>query len=378
MIPFMDAGAGVAELDAGIRAAVERVLGSGWYILGPEVDAFEQEWAHYCGQEHGVGVASGLDAIQLALEALGIGPGDEVIVPANTYIATWLAVTFAGATPVPVEPDPQDFTMDPDAAAAAITPRTAAILPVHLYGQPARMGELRALAAAHGLALVADGAQAHGSADRGEPVAASADATAWSFYPTKNLGALGDGGAVTTDDGAIAERVRLLRNYGSREKNKHEVVGRNSRLDELQAAILRVKLGALDEWNERRRLLAATYRAVLEPDLVAVPAERPQSRHVWHLFVVRVPHRDAVLAALREAGVQAAVHYPTPPYAQSAYRDSIAGSFPLSDSLHASVLSLPMYPQLATGTAQIVAETLNDVIRSNRWRPHAVAQGEEP
>ena len=247
------------ELKPEIDAAVSRVLESGWYILGPEVEAFEAEWAAYCDAKHAVGLANGLDALTLALRALDIGPGDEVIVPSNTYIATWLAVSGVGATPVPVEPDEATHNIDPARIEAAITSRTRALLPVHLYGQPADMDPILDIAKRHGLRVIEDAAQAHGARYKGKRIGAHGDIVCWSFYPGKNLGALGDAGAITTNDTALAERVALLRNYGSRQKYVNEEAGVNSRLDPIQAAVLRVKLGVLDEWTERRRAVATAY-----------------------------------------------------------------------------------------------------------------------
>ena len=278
MIPFLDIGAAYREIKPEIDAAMQRVLDSGWYILGPEVEAFEAEWAAYCGSAHAVGLANGLDALILALRALDVGPGDEVIVPSNTYIATWLAVSAVGARPVPVEPDPATHNIDPARIAAALTDRTTAILPVHLYGQPADLDPIMAIARAHGLAVVEDAAQAHGASYKGRRIGAHGDIVCWSFYPGKNLGALGDAGAITTDNPDLAERIRVLRNYGSRVKYVNEVQGANSRLDPLQAAVLRVKLGHLDAWTERRRALAAHYLCV-SPEARARP--EPAVRATW-------------------------------------------------------------------------------------------------
>ena len=258
-VPFLDLRAAYLELKPEIDAAIARVLDSGWYILGPEVEAFEAEWAEYCGASHAVGVGNGMDALTLALRALQIGPGDEVIVPSNTYIATWLAVSAVGATPVPVEPDLATYNIDPALIPAAITPRTKALLPVHLYGQPADLDPILAIARQHNLAVVEDAAQAHGARYKGCRIGAHGDVVCWSFYPGKNLGALGDAGAVTTNRADLADRIRVLRNYGSREKYVNELQGVNSRIDPIQAAVLRVKLKVLDEWNARRCRIAALY-----------------------------------------------------------------------------------------------------------------------
>lgn len=361
MIPFLDLGAAYRELKPEIDAAVARVLDSGWYILGPEVEAFEAEWAAYCEAAHGVGVANGLDALTLALRALDIGPGDEVIVPSNTYIATWLAVSAVGARPVPVEPDPATHNIDPARIAAAITPRTRALLPVHLYGQPADLDPILALAQRHGLAVVEDAAQAHGARYRGRRIGAHGDAVCWSFYPGKNLGAMGDGGAVTTNRADLAERIRRLRNYGSDRKYVNAERGVNSRLDPLQAAVLRVKLRHLDEWTERRRAVASVYLQGLAGGGLTLPHVPEWADPVWHLFVIRSPERDALQARLTEAGIGTLIHYPIPPHMQKAYADlGIAPeALPIARQLAAEVLSLPMGPHLGgEDMRQVVESTL--------------------
>ena len=347
MIPFLDVGAGYLELQPRIDQAIARVLASGWYILGPEVEAFEQEYASYVQAGHCVSVANGLDALTLALLALGVGPGDEVIVPSNTYIATWLAVSRCGASPVPVEPVEATHNLDPDRLRDAISPRTKVILPVHLYGQPADMDPILALAREHGLRVLEDAAQAHGSRYRGRRIGGHGDAVAWSFYPGKNLGAFGDGGAVTTDDSEIADRMRVLRNYGSRTKYINEVRGFNSRLDPVQAAALRVKLEVLDEWNSRRRGIAAAYLEGLRDCGLVLPVVPDSVDPAWHLFVVRHPRRDRLQQLLAERGVQTLIHYPLPPHQQQAYADIRVGEQPLASRLAAEVLSLPMGPHLS-------------------------------
>jgi dTDP-4-amino-4,6-dideoxygalactose transaminase len=281
-VPFLDLKAGYTELQPEIDAAIKRVLESGWYILGEEVNIFEQEYAAYCEAKHCVGVANGLDALHLALLALGVGAGDEVIVPSNTYIATWLAVSQCGATPVPVEPDAATYNIDPARIEAVITPRTKVILPVHLYGQPADMDPILSIARKHGLKVLEDGAQAHGARYKGKKVGAHGDVVAWSFYPGKNLGAYGDGGAITTDDAEIAERIRVLRNYGSSVKYVNEVKGFNSRLDPLQAAALRVKLKKLDEWNKRRTVVAQRYQTELADAGLSLPFVPVWAEPAWH------------------------------------------------------------------------------------------------
>lgn len=359
-VPFLDLGAAYRELKPEIDAAIARVLDSGWYILGPEVEAFESEWAAYCEARHAVGVANGLDALVLALRALDIGAGDEVIVPSNTYIATWLAVSAVGARPVPVEPDPATHTIDPALIPAALTTRTKAILPVHLYGCPADMDPILAFAREHGLRVVEDGAQSHGARYNGRRIGAHGDAVCWSFYPGKNLGALGDGGAVTTDDAALASRIRTLGNYGSRQKYVNVERGMNSRLDPVQAAVLRVKLAHLDTWNDRRRATAAFYGKALAGCGLDLPGSPNWAEHVWHLYVVRTPQRDALQARLAEAGVGTLIHYPIPPHRQEAYRD-LAPSLPpapLAEILAGEVLSLPNGPHMDAAQRERVAEAL--------------------
>lgn len=347
-VPFLDVRASYEEIAPELDAATARVLASGWYLLGEEIVAFERAFAAYVGAKHCVGLGNGLDALHLSLRALGIGPGDEVIVPSNTYIATWLAVSYAGARPVPVEPDRRTYNLDPDRIAAALTPRTRVILPVHLYGQPADMEPILALARQHGLRVLEDAAQAHGARYRGRQIGALGDVTAWSFYPGKNLGALGDAGAITTDDAEVADRVRVLRNYGSRVKYVNEVQGYNSRLDEIQAAALRVKLGHLAEWNERRARIAARYLAELGDQGLALPYVPDWAAPAWHVFPVLTPARDAFQAHLTAAGIGTVIHYPTPPHRQAAYAalGLPEGTFPLSEAIHREIISLPIGPHM--------------------------------
>ena len=349
-VPFLDIQASYHELKSEIDAAVQRVLESGWYILGGEVDAFEQDYASYCGVQHCVSVANGLDALHLALRAMDVGPGDEVIVPSNTYIATWLAVSQCGAVPVPVEPVEGTYNLDPSLIEAAITARTKVILPVHLYGQPADLAPILAIARKHGLRVLEDGAQSHGARYQGQRIGGHGDAVAWSFYPGKNLGALGDGGAVTTNDPQIADRLKVLRNYGSRIKYVNEVQGYNSRLDPIQAAALCVKLKHLDTWQARRDKVAALYDKELPATnkpliLPTVPAG---IHSAWHLYVVRSQDREGLQAALTKAGVGSLIHYPIPPHKQQAYAEAnyTAGQFPLAEVMANEVLSLPMGPHL--------------------------------
>jgi dTDP-4-amino-4,6-dideoxygalactose transaminase len=363
-IPFLDLARLDAETTAELETAAARVVRSGWFVLGPEVEAFEAEFAAYVGARHCVAVGNGLDALTLSLQAWDVGPGDEVIVPAFTYIATWLAVTATGATLRPVEPDPDSFNLAPDRLAQAVAATTKAILPVHLYGQPADLDPIMATARDRGLRVLEDAAQAHGATYRGRRVGAIGDATAWSFYPTKNLGALGDGGAVTTDDDATADAIRVLRNYGSRRKYTSERRGVNSRLDEMQAALLRVKLRHLDEWNKRREQIAARYTEAFRDSALVVPVVAPNAGAVWHLYVVRHEQRDDVQAALAENGVGAVVHYPAPPHLQPAYADHGwgPGTFPLTERLHREVLSLPLAPYLTDDEVDAVIAAVLKVV----------------
>ena len=358
-VPFLDVRAAQDEVRAELDDAWRRVRDSGWYVLGAEVEAFEREWAAYCGARWCVGVGNGLDALELALRALDVGPGHEVIVPSNTYIATWLAITHAGAVVVPVEPDAATANIDPARVDDAITPRSRAILAVHLYGRTADATALRDVARRRGLALLEDAAQAHGARHAGRRAGALGDVAGWSFYPTKNLGALGDAGAVTTDDEAVADRVRVLRNYGSRRKYENEARGVNSRLDPLQAAFLRAKLRRLDDWTTRRRAVARRYAEALAdtPDLLLPP---PDDEACWHLYVVRHPRRDALRAHLLARGVETLVHYPIAPHRSGAYADAgfAPDAFPIARALADTVLSLPMGPHLSTEQQQRVVDAM--------------------
>jgi dTDP-4-amino-4,6-dideoxygalactose transaminase len=347
-VPFLDLRAVNDEIGEELGAAIARVVASGSFVLGDEVEAFEREYASFVGSRHCVSVGNGLDALVLALAALGIGPGDEVLVPSHTFVATWLAVSRIGAVPVPVEPDPATYNLDPERLEEAITDRTRAVVPVHLYGQPADLGGIDEVASRHSLAVLEDAAQAHGARHAGVTVGGSGHTAAWSFYPAKNLGALGDGGAVTTDDDAVAERIRLLRNYGSKTKYGHEVRGANSRLDELQAAVLRVKLRHIDDWNERRRKAVDRYLASLDSGIVTLPVVPEWASPAWHLFVVRSERRDELRDHLSGRGVQTLIHYPIPPHLQGAYADLGygAGSFPIAERLAREVLSLPIGPHI--------------------------------
>jgi dTDP-4-amino-4,6-dideoxygalactose transaminase len=363
-VPFLDVAAGYRECKGELDAAYARVMSSGSFIMGNELDAFEREFAAYSEVRHCVGVGNGLDALALILRALGIGAGDEVIVPSHTFIATWLAVSQVGATPVPVEPDPRTYNLDPAAVEAAITGRTKAIMPVHLYGQPADVDPMLDLARRSGLKVIEDAAQAHGARYKGRRAGGLGDAAAFSFYPGKNLGAFGDGGAVTTNDDALAERIRLLRNYGSRVKYEHAELGTNSRLDELQAAFLRVRLARLDEWNDRRRVRARQYLERLAgAGELRLPYVPDWAEPVWHLFVVAHPRRDALRARLGDAGVDTLVHYPIAPHESGAYRDARAWPpLPLASRMAREVMSLPMGPHLGEAEAEAVAASVRSSV----------------
>lgn len=361
MIPFLDLKFPYQELKSELDSAIARVVNSGWFIGGEEVEKFEAEYAEYCGAKHAIGLANGLDALHLALRAMGVGPGDEVIVPSNTYIATWLAASQCGAAPIPVEPDPLTYNLDPSAVEAAITMRTKVILPVHLYGQPADLDPILAVARKHSVRVLEDGAQAHGAKYKGKRIGAHGDAVAWSFYPGKNLGAMGDGGAVTTNDPELADRIRALRNYGSRVKYVNDVQGYNSRLDPLQAAVLGVKLKYLDLWNARRTAIAMSYQKGLADSGLGLPFVPEWAAPAWHLYVIRHPRRDYILQRLTEQSIGALIHYPIPPHKQRAYSRSFQYEdvFPLAESMAQEVLSIPMGPHLAEAHQQRVISVLN-------------------
>lgn len=362
-IPFLDLGPTYRASKPAIDAALMRVAASGWFLLGDELTAFEGAYARYCGVRHCAGVANGLDALHLGLKALGVGPRDEVIVPSNTYIATWLAVSQCGATPVPVEPDPSTYNIDPDLIVSAITARTRVILPVHLYGQPADMDRINAIAEQHGLAVLDDCAQAHGASYKGRRVGSLASVSAWSFYPGKNLGAMGDGGAVTTRDSALDDAVRVLRNYGSRRKYHNDVKGFNSRLDEIQAAVLAAKLPQLDQATDERRGLAARYIKELQGLPLVLPHVPDWAAPAWHVFVVRHPERDRLQARLAEMGIGVLVHYPIAPHRQPAYSELglAEGSLPISEQLHREVLSLPLWPGMTDEQVERIVDALHTV-----------------
>jgi dTDP-4-amino-4,6-dideoxygalactose transaminase len=362
-VPFQDFKAAYHELKAELDDAYFRFMESGWYVLGKELTAFEEEYAHYCEAKHCVGVANGLDALHLALRALNIGPGDEVIVPSNTYIATWLAVTQVGAIPVAVEPDPATFNLDPTRVEDAVTARTKVILSVNLYGQPCDYDPLLAIASKHGLKLAIDNAQAQGSYYKGRRVGGLADIECHSFYPSKNLGAFGEAGAITTNDAELADKVRVLRNYGSRVRYHNEVAGYNSRLDELQAAFLRVKLRHLDEWNARRSAIAEQYISQLSTfNFQLLPAVPNWASPVWHLFVIRHPQRDALQKHLADNGIQTIIHYPIPPHLSGAYEKAESGKqkveMKIAEQLASEVLSLPIGPQMPMDSVNQVVSAI--------------------
>lgn len=373
-IPFLDLRSGYLELKDQIDGALLRVADSGSYILGDEVDQFEKEWANYCESNYAVGVGNGLDALRLALEAVGVAPGDEVIVPSNTYIASWLAISQLGAKVVPVEPDEHTYNLDPALIETAITEKTKAILLVHLYGQPADLDPILSLAGLRGIPVVEDAAQAHGARYRGKRIGSHGDVVAWSFYPGKNLGALGDAGAVTTNDAEIAERIMLLRNYGSKIKYFNESKGFNSRLDPIQAAVLRVKLEVLDEWNRRRAEIAEIYLEGIDPansfekanpsssGPVVLPTSLSVCSPVWHLFVVQHHDRDRIAGQLNSAGIGTLIHYPVPPHLQKAYAEHSNVNLPIAERLAERVISLPMSPHIKKDEAERVVEVLNSVL----------------
>lgn len=371
-VSFLDFVAPYAELKPELDEAYFRFMQSAWYVLGREVEAFEQEFADYCGVKHCIGVGNGLEALHLILRAMDIGEGDEVIVPSNTYIATWLAVSYAGATPVAVEPDSNTFNIDPQRIAAALTRRTKAIMPVHLYGQAADMDPIRSVADRYGLKVIEDNAQAQGARYKGQRTGSLGDAAGNSFYPGKNLGALGDAGAVTTNDGPLADKVRALRNYGSRRKYYNEVKGFNSRLDELQAAFLRVKLRKLDEWNGRRRSVALRYLNGLRGiDGLVLPCPADWAEPVWHLFVVRSANRNDLQERLTSNGIGTLIHYPVPPHFSGAYvGEMTAQSLPIAEALASSVLSLPMGPHISSEQVEAVITAAKEAMIQIGDLPH--------
>lgn len=366
-IPFLDLKAANQALRQELDAAYHRVMDSGWYIMGEELEAFEQEFAAYCDAKHCIGVGNGLEALQLILVGYGIGHGDEVIVPANTYIATWLAVSHAGAVPVPVEPDEQTYNIDPSLIEAAITEKTKAIMVVHLYGQPADMDPINAIAHRYGLKVIEDAAQAHGARYKGRRAGSLGDAAGFSFYPGKNLGAIGDGGAVVTNDADLADRIHVLRNYGSRKKYHNEVAGFNSRLDPLQAAFLRVKLGHLDEWNQRRKTIADGYLTDLNGiQSIILPNILEGVESSWHLFVIQSQKRNALQKYLANKGIATQIHYPIPPHLSKAYsefRNEAKDNFPITSGIANSIFSLPIGPHLNDHDVDLIVSCLIEFLK---------------
>lgn len=365
-IPLVDLQAQYATIKTEIDSAIQRIVESAQFIMGPDVAAFEDEFAAWCGAPHCVGLSSGTAALELTLRALGIGPGDEVITVAHTFIATAEAISAVGAKPVYVDIDPLTYNLDPEALAAAVTPRTRAVMPVHLYGQPADMTRIGALAAQRGLAIVEDAAQAHGASWNGKPVGTLGDAACFSFYPGKNLGAYGDAGAVVSQRAELAAQVRSLRNHGRRSKYLHDQVGFGHRIDTLQAAILRAKLPFLSEWTAARRRLAARYNELLTNSGVTLPYVAAEANPVWHLYVIRTPERDALLKELESKGIGAGVHYPVPLHLQPAYAflGYGAGSLPVSEEVAATCLSLPLYPEMSDAQQDQVVDVVRQFMKA--------------
>lgn len=360
-IPFLDLKPLHKTIDRELQKAYQRVMDSGWFIMGPELEAFESEFASYCGVEHCIGVGNGLEALRLLLTAYGVKSGDEVIVPSNTFIATWLAVSQCGATPVPVEPDIKNFNINPDLIASAITGRTKAIIPVHLYGQPADMDPINQIASKYGLIVIEDAAQAQGAKYKGKRTCSLGHAAATSFYPGKNLGALGDGGAILTKDDLIAKKILHLRNYGSAKKYHHELIGYNSRLDEIQAAFLREKLKVLDKWNKKRQKIASQYsKAINRSEKITKPSLSENIEHAWHLYVVRSKQRDMLINFLNRKKISTSIHYPIPPHLQHCYSDSVFIEQPIAERLSNEILSLPISPSLREDEIAYVCQALEE------------------
>lgn len=358
-ISFLNLSAAYKELEGELESAILRASRSGRYILGEELALFEEEFSKYLGVNYCAGVGNGLDAIKIALLAVGVGPGDEVIVPAHTFIATWLAVSEIGAKPVPVEPNSRTFNIDPKRIPAAITSKTKAILPVHLYGQPAELDSILNIASQYHLKVVEDAAQAQGSSYNGVKIGAHSDAVAWSFYPGKNLGALGDGGAITTNSHEISESIRKIRNYGSSIKYKHEILGINSRLDEIQAAVLRVKLKYLTSWNKRRAHIADHYQSNININDIELPSVIDGVIPAWHLYVIKLARRNELLDFLKNNNCESIIHYPTPPHLQNCYKEYSQISLPVTEKIAQSVLSLPISPHLDLKEVDHICQLIN-------------------
>lgn len=360
MIPFLDLKNINLNYKDQLTEAFNRVLESGWFIMGPELEAFEKEFANYCEVEHCIGVGNGLDALILSLKALDVGPGDEVIVPSNTYIATWLAVTHVGATIVPVEPNIDTYNIEPTLIEAAITSKTKAIIPVHLYGQAAEMDKIMTIANKHSLFVIEDNAQAQGALCNGKKTGGWGHINATSFYPGKNLGALGDGGAITTNDPELAKKVRALRNYGSQEKYVNENIGHNSRLDEIQAAFLKVKLYHLDSDNEKRRSIAQYYKQNICNPKLKLPEWTEDENHVFHLFTIQSDERNLLQKHLENHDVKTLIHYPTPPHKQEAYKEFNGLSFAISEKIHSEIISIPISPMMTMKECEFICQKLNE------------------
>lgn len=369
-VPLVDLKAQYQGVKDETLIAISKVLDGMQLFLGENVRGLEDEFARYCGSGFGIGVGSGTDAIHLALRACGVEPGDEVITVSHTFIATAEAIAQAGARPVFVDIDPETYTIDPSRIEAAITPRTKAIIPVHLYGHPADMDPIMAVARSYGLKVIEDSSQAHGASYNGKRVGTIGDAGAFSFYVTKNLGAYGEAGIVVTDDEKIAANIRMLRDHGSIEKYKHELLGFNARLDEIQAAILRIKLRHLDDWNISRRTNAETYNRLLDIDAVRGPVERPGSQHVYHLYVVETDRRDELKKHLESRGVGTSIHYPIPVHEQQPFSDGFRpGTLPVTESKAGRILSLPMFPELTAGQVEYVAPCIGEFFADATVRP---------
>ena len=361
-IPFLDLKAGYLEFRDQLNHAIIKSLDSGLYIGGETVELFESEFAQFTGAGYCISTGNGLDSLHLALIAMDVGPGDEVIVPSHTFIATWLAVSHTGAKIIPVEPNEKTFNIDPTKIEAAITTRTKVIIPVHLYGQSADLDPILAIAKKHGLFVLEDAAQAHGAKYKGRRIGSHGDVVAWSFYPGKNLGAFGDGGAITTNNKSLADKVRKLGNYGSSIKYNHELIGLNSRLDPIQASILRVKLAHLDKWNLRRKEIANSYSQALHSSEYRTPEVARWADSVWHLYVIKTMNRDLLQQRLAENGIQTLIHYPTPPHLQNAYKNLgwCRGAFPIAEKLSSEILSLPIGPHLQDGEVETI---IKEIIR---------------
>lgn len=364
IVPFLNLAASYNEISDELESAILKSTRSGQYIGGQEVEHFEEEFAEFVDAEYCVAVGNGLDALVLSLMAANITAGDEVIVPSHTFIATWLAVSRVGAKIVPVEVDPSTRNIDPEKVIESITENTKAIIPVHLYGHPANLDKLTDIAKQFNLSVIEDAAQAHGACYHGKKIGSHSESVCWSFYPGKNLGALGDGGAVTTNDPRIAELLRLFRNYGSSERYVHDVLGVNTRLDPVQAAVLRVKLKYLEDWNQRRRIVAQTYLDQLSELSIQLPQTTDQVEHAWHLFCIQAKGRDKLRAALYDNGVETLIHYPVPPYRQEAYLHLgfKKSDFPVTDKISSSLLSLPICPSMTERQIEFVVKTMNKLV----------------